>query len=145
MHRTSRASTNRVGRVPPRAALPAALSFLAFVATACAHTAPPDSGPTAALDRVVIVTNQGASNVDVYAVRLSARYHIGFVSPNVTAVLRVPAAALEFGDNVQILLHQVGDPRVGYTAGTVHLDADETAELTIAPTMQFSTLSVRMR
>jgi len=118
--------------------------LLLLLASACVHAGEPKADPATASNVVVLVANDGLPDADIFAVHDGIRFRVGFVHSNTTVALHVPVGALEIGNDLNLVVHQIGESR-DYVAGTVHVAGDEVAELDIAPAVQFSTLWVRSR
>jgi hypothetical protein len=145
MHGMLSCMRDRARRAARGSALVAAVSVALIVCGACAGTAPPNTGPTMNADVLVAVTNDGYSDAEIYALRQSTRYHIGFVASNRTARLHVPAGALEASGDLQLVVHRIGDSGADYVAETIHVEPDQLAAFDIEPRVELSTLSVRGR
>jgi hypothetical protein len=145
MHEIAHCTRQRAHRVARSAALTAFLTAGLVVYGGCATTPTPNTEPSTSGRVMVAVSNDGFNDAEVYALYNGTRYHLGFVPSNRTVELRVPASALGPANDLQLVVHRVGDSGTDYVAETVHVDPDQIAEFNIQPRVEMSTLSVRER
>lgn len=89
----------------------------------------------------VVVTNDGLSDVTVYAYRGGDRQRIGFVPAHSSSVVDVPRIMADPG-HVQLLLHPVsGTP--DFLVDEVPISGGDYAMLHVTPVLNQSTLIVR--
>jgi hypothetical protein len=122
------------------------LFLLASAGLACASTRTSSSLDTAdtgdAVERDIRVTvmNNGWSDADVYALHLSQRVRIGFVTAHSTAALRVPRDVV-LNREVQLLVHRIG-ARSDYVTDVVRVNDDQHGELDVQDVVAESSLGV---
>ena len=120
---------------PHYAILGAALLFSACASGANRASSRPDSAPVA-----LTVTNQNWLDVDVYAIRGTARYRLGAVGGNSSATLRIPSSLIAHGD-LRLMADPVGSNDV-YVSDVIPVAPDQSVQLTVAPRMRMSSYAV---
>jgi len=84
--------------------------------------------------------NQNWLDVDVYAIRGTARYRLGAVGGNSSATLRIPSSLIAHGD-LRLMADPVGSNDV-YVSDVIPVAPDQSVQLTVAPRMRMSSYAV---
>jgi hypothetical protein len=119
------------------------LCLLASAELACASTrtaTPLDAADGVERDVPITVMNNGWSDADVYALHLSQRVRLGFVTAHSTAALRVPRDMV-IDREVQLLVHRIGE-RSDFVTDVVRVDSDQHGELDLQSVIAQSSLAV---
>lgn len=120
---------------PHHAVLGAALLLSACASGANRASSRPDLAPVA-----LTVTNQNWLDVDVYAIRGTARYRLGAVGGNSSATLSIPSSIIARGE-LQLMADPVGSNDV-YVSDVIPVTSDQSVQLTVAPRMRMSSYAV---
>ena len=115
----------------------------ALLLSACASGAKRASTGLEAAPVLLTVTNQNWLDVDVFAIRGTARYRLGAVGGNSSATLRIPANLVAHGD-LRLMADPVGSNDV-YVSDVIPVAPDQSLQLTVAPRMRMSTYAVWTR
>jgi len=119
-----------------------AVAGLTIAATACATNQASTAAPTR--ERMVVtVKNTNWMDVDVFAVRGTARARIGSVTGLSTSTFRVPAEYAPDG-NLQLLVDPIGS-NATYLTEKIAVSPGQHVELTVTSVLRMSSFSVWSR